>query len=95
MSTCRVVVSLLSVAKTACVRVAAILKMLFSNALRIKGLSLRTYFKLTSFRPGHLDAILPVLHGKDVFACIPTGISLCMYIDGVGVISCSLLLMSR
>ena len=31
------------------------------------------YFKFDSFRPGQLAALLPVLHGRDVFAKMPTG----------------------
>ena len=44
--------------------------------------ALETYFKFASFRPGPLDAVLPALHGKDVFIRIPTGgeKSLCMFL---------------
>ena len=31
------------------------------------------YFKFSSFRPGQLDAILPIPHGKDVFVRMATG----------------------
>ena len=43
---------------------------------------LRDVFGHQSFRPGQLDAILPVAHGKDVFVHMATGggKSLCMYL---------------
>ena len=31
------------------------------------------FFRFNSFRPGQLAAMLPVLHGKDVFAKMATG----------------------
>ena len=44
--------------------------------------TLQSYFKYCSFRPGQLDAVLPALHGKDVFVRMATGSgkSLCMYL---------------
>lgn len=44
--------------------------------------ALLSYFKFNSFRPGQLEALLPAIHGKDVFVRIPTGggKSLCMYL---------------
>ena len=44
--------------------------------------ALQNYFKYTHFRPGQLDAILPVQHGKDVFVQMATGSgkTLCMFI---------------
>ena len=65
------------------------------SAYRRAVFALETHSSFSTFRPGQLDAILPVLHGNDVFARIPTGggKSLCMYIgvlaqetDKVGVI---------
>lgn len=43
---------------------------------------LRDIFGHQSFRPGQLEALLPVAHGKDVFVHIATGggKSLCMYL---------------
>ena len=35
--------------------------------------ALRKFFRFDSFRPGQLAAMLPVLHGKDVFAKMATG----------------------
>ena len=55
---------------------------------------LRQYFSFPSFRPGQLEAILPVLHNKDVFVRMATGSgkTLCMFVpvlavkEGMGVI---------
>ena len=42
----------------------------------------RSYFKFTSFRPGQLETLLPLLHGKDAFARMATGArkSLCLFL---------------
>ena len=44
--------------------------------------ALLKYFKYTTFRPGQLDALLAVMHGKDVFVRMGTGAgkSLCMFL---------------
>ena len=43
---------------------------------------MRSYFHHESFRPGQLEAILPVMHGHDVLVKMPTGggKSLCMFL---------------
>ena len=43
---------------------------------------LRKYFSYSSFRDGQLEALLPLLHGRDVFVCMATGSgkSLCMFL---------------
>lgn len=43
---------------------------------------LQGHFKYTTFRPGQLETLLPVVHGRDVFARMPTGggKSLCMFL---------------
>ena len=44
--------------------------------------ALRSTFHYTSFRPGQLEALHSVAHGKDVFVRMPTGggKTLCMYL---------------
>ena len=44
--------------------------------------ALHSTFRHTSFRPGQLEALLSVAHGKDVFVRMPTGggKSLCMFL---------------
>ena len=44
--------------------------------------SLHKYFGFSTFRPGQLDALLPVLHGRDVFVRMATGAgkSLCIFL---------------
>ena len=44
--------------------------------------ALLKYFKYTSFRPGQLNALLPLVHGRDVFVRMATGAgkSLCMFL---------------
>ena len=45
-------------------------------------LALCSYFKFDEFRPGQLESLVPVLHGKDVFIHLATGSgkSLCMFL---------------
>ena len=56
---------------------------------------LTAYFQFGEFRPGQLETLMAVLHGRDVFVRLPTGggKSLCMFLvplthdpDTVGVI---------
>ena len=44
--------------------------------------ALQDFFKFESFRPGQMEAVLPVLHGRDAFVRMATGSgkSMCMYI---------------
>lgn len=44
--------------------------------------ALQAHFKYDDFRPGQLEAVLPVVHGRDVFVCLPTGggKSLCIFL---------------
>ena len=44
--------------------------------------ALLKYFKYTTFRPGQLDALLAVMHGKDVLVSMATGAGklLCMFL---------------
>ena len=55
-------------------------------------IALQKYFKYSSFRPGQLETLLPLIHGRDVFARMATGAgkSLCMFLaigeSAVGVI---------
>ena len=44
--------------------------------------ALYSYFKFNEFRPGQLESLVPVLHGKDVFVRLATGSgkSLCMFL---------------
>ena len=49
--------------------------------------ALRRYYKFTRFRPGQLEAMLPLLHCKDVFVRMATGSgkSLCMFLPPLAV----------
>ena len=44
--------------------------------------ALQKYFKFKSFWPGQLDALLPLVHGRDVFVRMATGAgkSLCLFL---------------
>ena len=44
--------------------------------------ALHKYYKYTEFRPGQLESLLPVVHGKDVFVRLATGCgkSMCMFL---------------
>ena len=57
--------------------------------------ALRSYYGFASFRPGQLEALLPVAHGWDTFMRMPTGggKTLCMFLvplsisfDAMGII---------
>ena len=57
--------------------------------------ALHSSYGFTSFRPGQLEALLPVAHGRDTFVRMPTGggKTLCMFLvplsigsDAMGVI---------
>ena len=52
-------------------------------------LALRESFKHENFRPGQLSALMPVLHGKDVFVKMATGAgkSLCFFLVPLAVSS--------
>ena len=45
-------------------------------------LALQRHFKFHMFRPGQLEALLPLMHGQDVFVrmAIGAGKSLCMFL---------------
>lgn len=44
--------------------------------------AMRSYFHHESFKPGQLEAMLPVLHGHDVLVKMPTGggKTMCMFV---------------
>lgn len=44
--------------------------------------TMQSYFGYSDFRPGQLEALLPVVHGRDAFVRIPTGggKTLCMFL---------------
>lgn len=51
--------------------------------LRVKlQAALLSYFKFEEFRPGQLESLIPVAHGKDVFIRLATGSgkSVCMFL---------------
>ena len=43
--------------------------------------ALHKYYKHTDFRPGQLESLLPIVHGKDLFVRLATGSgkSLCIF----------------
>ena len=49
--------------------------------------ALQRFYKFTGFRPGQLEAMLPLLHCKDVFVRMATGSgkSLCMFLPPLAV----------
>ena len=49
--------------------------------------ALQRYFEFPGFRPGQLDAMLPALHGRDVFVRMATGAgkSLCIFLPPLAV----------
>ena len=49
--------------------------------------SLQKYFSYTSFHDGQLEALLPLLHGRDVFVRMATGSgkSLCMFLGPLAI----------
>ena len=57
--------------------------------------ALGKYFSHSIFRPGQVEAMLPLMHGKDVFARMATGAgkSLCMYLPtlAMGASSCGVI----
>ena len=44
--------------------------------------TMQSHFGYSDFRPGQLEALLPVVHGRDVFVRMPTGggKTLCMFL---------------
>ena len=54
--------------------------------------ALQQFYKFTGFRPGQLEAMLPILHCKDVFVRMATGSgkSLCMFLPPLAVSDSSL-----
>ena len=44
--------------------------------------ALQKYYKHTEFRPGQLESMLPVVHGKDVFVRLATGSGKSLHIFG-------------
>ena len=49
--------------------------------------ALLKYFKYREFRPGQLESLLPILHGRDVFVRLATGSgkSMCMFLAPLAV----------
>lgn len=54
--------------------------------------SLHDHFQFSEFRPGQLDALLPLVHGRDVFVRMATGSgkSMCMYLGPLAASSSAL-----
>ena len=54
--------------------------------MRLHG-ALRSYFKFDDFRDGQLEAMLPIIYGKDVFVHMATGSgkSMCMFLPPLAI----------
>ena len=54
--------------------------------MRLHG-ALHSYFKFDDFRDGQLEAMLPIMHGKDVFVRMATGSgkSMCMFLPPLAI----------
>ena len=61
-------------------------------AYRKAKVALAQFFKFSSFRPGQLAVLLPVLHGRDVLAKMATGAgkSLCFFMVPLATDPCAL-----
>ena len=53
--------------------------MMAPDYLEIQNVALQKYFKYSSFRPGQLETLLPLIHGRHEFAR-GAGKSLCMFL---------------
>lgn len=45
--------------------------------------TMQSHFGYSDFRPGQLEALFPVVHGRDVFVSMPTGGGKTLYVSSI------------